>query len=318
MEKHVNIGLRIQTGEINGLLFLTFILFNLGHPLSAYAVQWNKFAQTNRHNVAIEMDSLQKKPDGSIAIWLQFTPRGARQRIEAANEYAKKEYFRHLEYYEINCIEQSATLKQIDILDRNGKRVDRLIGFNSSDTIIPGSALDMAADIACPEPESVNLDDSFSQDLSVMTNSDKSPDQQLQEDKKQRISEAVLKTESEPANYKAWAELGNTYYDLEMPKEAIEAYNMSLKLKPDDIEVLNDQGAMFRLIGDFKSAIKNHGIVLNTDPNNLESLYSIGYIYAIEINRIKEAMPFWKRFLAIDTSSETANQIRQYIDKYGK
>lgn len=314
----MNIRLSMQKGKITGLLFLTFILFNLGYPWQAIAVQWNKLAQTNRHNVSIEMDSIQKKSDGSVAIWLQFTPKGKLQRMEAANEYAKKEYFKHLEYYEINCTEQSATLRQIDILARNGKRIDRLSGFNSSDTIIPGSALDMAAAIACPEPEHIKLDDNFSQDSSEITSSENSLDKQLQADKKQRISEAIQKTESEPGNHTAWAELGNTYYDLEMPKEAIEAYNMSLKLKPNDIEVLNDQGAMFRLIGDFKSAIKNHEIVLTADPNNLESLYSLGYIYAIEINRIKEAVPFWKRFLAIDSSSETANQIRQYIDKYGK
>ncbi len=314
----MNIGLRIQTVKFNELLLFAFIIFIFSPPLKANAVQWNKLAQTNRHNVAIEMDSIQKKPDGNIAIWLRFTPRGARQRMDAANEYTKKEYFQHLEYYEINCVEQSATLKQIDILAKNGKRVDRLISFNSSDTIIPGSALDMAAAVACPEPESVNLDDSYLQDSSTLTNRENGPELQLLDDKKNRVTEALLKTKSEPENHKTWAELGNAYYDLEMPKEAIDSYNVSLKLKPDDIEVLNDQGAMYRLTGDFQRAINNHELVLTADPNNLESLYSIGYIYAIEINRIKEAIPFWKRFLAIDTSSETANQIRQYIDKYDK
>ena len=314
----MHIGLRIQTVKINRLLFLTFILFNFSLPLTANALQWNKFAQTNRHNVAIEMDSIQKKSDGNIAIWLRFTPKGTRQRMEAANEYTKKEYFQHLEYYEINCIEQSAALKQIDILAKNGRRIDQLTSSSSSDTIIPGSALDMASAIACPEPESVNPDDSFLQDSSTLASNENGPEPQLLDDKKHRITEAVLKTKSEPANHKVWAELGNAYYDLEMPKEAIEAYNMSLKLKPNDIEVLNDQGAMFRQIGDFQSAIKNHELVLTADPNNLESLYSIGYIYAIEINHILEAIPFWKRFLDIDASSETANQLRQYIDKYGK
>ncbi len=314
----MNIGLRIQTVKIIGLLLFTFILFNFSLPLTANSVQWKKLAQTNRHNVAIELDSIQKKEDGNIAIWLRFTPRGARQRVEAANEYTKKEYFQHLEYYEINCVEQSATLKQIDILSKNARRIDRLTNFNSSDTIIPGSALDMAAAIACPEPEAVNLDDGFSQDSSTLANNESGSELQLLDDKKNRLTEALLKTKSEPANHKIWAELGNAYYDLEMPKEAIEAYNMSLKLKPNDIEVLNDQGAMFRLTGDFQSAIKNHQLVLTVDPNNLESLYSIGYIYAIEVNQISEAIPFWKRFLDIDASSETANQLRQYIDKYGK
>ena len=314
----MNIGPRIQTVKNNRLLLFTFILFNFSLPQPADAVQWNNLAQTNRHNVAIEMDSIQKKPDGNIAIWLRFTPKSARQRIEAANDYAKKKYFQHLEYYEINCIEQSATLKQIDILAKNNKRIDRLTNFSSSDAIIPGSALDMASVIACPESETVNLDDGFSQDFSTLASNESGPDLQSLEDKKQIVTEALLKTKSEPANHKLWAELGNAYYDLELPKEAIEAYNWSLKLKPNDIEVLNDQGAMFRLLGDFQSAIKNHKIVLTVDPNNLESLYSIGYIYAIEVNHIKEAIPFWKRFLDIDASSETANQLRQYIDKYGK
>jgi len=318
MEKHVNIELRIQSGAITRLLLFIFTIFNLCQPLPANAVQWNKLAQTKHHNVAIEMDSLHKKNDGNIAIWLRFTPRDARQRKEAAAEYTNKNYFQHLEYYEINCIEQSAALRQIDILDKNGKRIERLTDFNSTDTIIPGSVLDMAATAICPESESFSLDDSFMQDSSLATNNENNSDLLSLEEKKLQIKEAIIKTESEPANSKVWAELGNAYYDLEMPEDAIKAYNMSLKLNPNDIEVLNDQGAMFRLTGNFQRAIKNHELVLAIDPNNLESLYSIGYIYAIEVNRTNEAIPFWKRFLAIDSSSETANQIRQYLDKYGK
>lgn len=40
-------------------------------------------------------------------------------------------------------------------------------------------------------------------------------------------------------------------------RQAIEAYNRALALKPDDPGVLNDQGAMFRQTGDVAQALRN-------------------------------------------------------------
>ena len=293
------------------ILFAGLFLVTL--PAPAVAVQWQKLTQTTRHDVALDVDSVSLTPLGRLTVWLRFTPLGEYQRKQAASEFNKKDYRRHLEFYEVDCSDNSAVLGLTDIIGPAGKRMERLKGGVQPDAIIPGSVLDKAARQVCPVVEEEVADTEEDPDVTEPEESSRS---QVSQEARQLITAATGRTEKEPANFEAWIELGNAYYDADMPQQAIDAYNRSLAIKPDNTDVLNDQGAMFRQAGDFSQALKNFEKAFTVDPNNLESLYNMGYVNAFDLNRIELALDIWRRYLELDSSSETARQVQTFIDRY--
>jgi tetratricopeptide (TPR) repeat protein len=125
-------------------------------------------------------------------------------------------------------------------------------------------------------------------------------------------------TEADPASLEAWLELGNTYFDADMPDKSIAAYNRALSISPDNSDVLNDQGAMYRQVGNFTRALANFEKARLVDPNNLESIYNSGYVLAFDLNQIDKALIVWKTYLKLDRSSETARQVQSFIERYDR
>jgi tetratricopeptide (TPR) repeat protein len=283
------------------------------------AVQWEPLARTAQHEVAIETGSIRLTSLSRLAVWLRFTPLGEQQRKQSATEYGQKNYRLHLEYYEIDCSEQSAVLGLVDILGSGNKRLLRTKGNSTPDAIIPGSVLNLAFLKVCPALE---------EDASSDTDEIETPDsgtvpeeleqKPVPDESRQSIADALQKTESDPKNIETWRELGNAYYDADMHSQAIAAYNRALSIKPDDTNILNDQGAMYRQTGDFTRALANFEKARQVDPYNLESLYNSGYVYAFDLNKIDKALVLWRRYLILDRTSETSRQVQSFIDRYDR
>jgi len=254
---------------------------------------------------------------GRVTVWLRFTPLGEPQRRLAAAEYGEERYRLHLEYYEIDCSEQSDILELIDIIGPDEKRLSRMNGGGPPAAIFPGSALDLAAKRVCPsiENEAVPEDEVEAPDSGDAAKADTNRDA---EDVRTRIADALQKTQQDPDSQAAWRDLGNAYYDGDMTQEAINAYDRALALNPGDADVLNDQGAMYRQQGDFTRALANFEKALKIAPDNLESLYNVGYVNAFDLNRMDKALKAWRRYLELDRTSETARQVQGFIERYGK
>jgi tetratricopeptide (TPR) repeat protein len=287
-------------------------------PNDALAVQWEPLARTAQHDVAIDNGSVRLTSLSRLAVWLRFTPSGEQQRRQAAAENGQKGYRLHLEYYEIDCSEQSAVLGMVDILGAAGKRLARTKGGGPPEMIIPGSVLDMASRKVCPELEenSVSADNEIDPPESEPP-PDVPEEKQLTEEMRQLIAAAAEKTEREPKELEAWRELGNAYFDADMPPQAIAAYNRALTIKPDDTNILNDQGAMYRQAGDFTRALAAFEKARQVDPNNLESIYNSGYVLAFDLNQIDKAILMWRSYLILDKVSETSRQVQSFIERYG-
>jgi tetratricopeptide (TPR) repeat protein len=73
---------------------------------------------------------------------------------------------------------------------------------------------------------------------------------------------------------------------------------------------------MYRQAGDTQRALANFEKALAIDPNNLEGLYNMGYIYLFDLHDTNRAFEIWQRYLELDRSSETAEQIRSFIKRY--
>jgi tetratricopeptide (TPR) repeat protein len=299
------------------LQFCVVVTFLCGMQHSAQAVQWRTLNGTARYKIAYDDHSIRLTPLGRLEIWLRFTPRGEPERKSAAAEYKEKRYRSHLEYYEIDCSEQTALLGLIDILGASRMRLKRLQGGTQPEPILPGSVLDNAAQRICPV-----LDEDTEEDGTVDPGQIEGPettdDSGLSNEKLQQIENLKKKATSNEASAETWKELGNIYFDTDQAEPAIKAYERSLALRPNDSDTLNDLGAMYRQTGDFGRALANFEKAYSTDPHNLESLYNSGYVYAFDLNDIPKALVMWRLYLEQDTKSETARQVRSFIEQYGK
>lgn len=304
-----------KSGIIQALILLTLCAL----PHMASAVQWQPLASTGRHDVAIDMSSVRLTTMGRLAAWLRFTPVDDFQRRQAAADYGQKSYRLHLEYYELDCSELTSINGQVEILGPGNKRLARVKSNGRPEAIIPGSVLDLAARTVCPTlEETATTEEDEVESPDSGTPPEETIEQRVPDEVKRSIEDATRLTEQEPGNVDAWRKLGNAYFDADQPSEAITAYDRALAIAPNDTNILNDQGAMYRQKRDFSRALANFEKARAVDPNNLESLYNIGYVLAFDLNQIDKAVAIWKSYLVLDQYSETARQVQSFIDRYAK
>ena len=75
---------------------------------------------------------------------------------------------------------------------------------------------------------------------------------------------------------------------------------------------------MFRKIGWYDKALANFEKTLKIDPNHLQSLFNAGIVYAVDMKQPDKAVPYWNKYLKLDSNSPTANQIRGFMEQPGK
>lgn len=296
-----------------------FMALLSGHPCIAHAALWRAISGTSHFKAAYDEQSALSTPGGSLQIRLRFTPRGETERKAAAAEYEEKRYGSHLEQYEIDCREQTSLLNLITISGISGKPLKQLPGSVSSEPILPGSVLDRVSKQICPAPDNSIEDETTAEESPEQQDETEAPDRMQLSDEILRQLEALKnRIAANEATAETWKEVGNIYFDSDLPHEAINAYEKSLALRPDDTDVLNDQGAMYRQTGDFHRALANFNKALSLDPYSLESLYNSGYVHAFDLNDIPQALIIWQRYLKLESKSERALQVQSFIERYGK
>ncbi len=130
--------------------------------------------------------------------------------------------------------------------------------------------------------------------------------------KVQALKDIVKK---DPKNLSAWVELGNLYFDSDQPKEAIEAYNQYLTIKPDNPDVRTDLGTMYRKSGDLDKALAEFRKAAEIDPKHINSRYNIGIVLLHDKQDIKGAIKAWEEYLKVDPKSERAQRIKTQMEK---
>jgi cytochrome c-type biogenesis protein CcmH/NrfG len=131
----------------------------------------------------------------------------------------------------------------------------------------------------------------------------------------QRIAQAEKVVAQDPKNLNAWISLGNDYFDTEQSQKAIEAYSKALEIEPNNPNVLTDQGVMYRKVGWYDKALANFEKAGKIDPNHLQSLYNAGIVYAVDLKQPEKAIPYWTKYLKLDSNSPTAIQIKSLMEQ---
>lgn len=130
-----------------------------------------------------------------------------------------------------------------------------------------------------------------------------------------RIASLQAVVARDPKNVQAWVQLGNDYFDTRQPQKAIEAYGRALELRPDDANVLTDQGVMYRDVGQFDKALANFEKANKADPKHVQSLFNMGVVFFHDLRQPKKAIEAWTKVIQIAPQSEQAAQARGAIEE---
>lgn len=130
-----------------------------------------------------------------------------------------------------------------------------------------------------------------------------------------RMARLQAMVAADPKNHDAWVALGNDYFDTHQAQKSVEAYGKALALKPDDPNVLTDQGVMYRQLNQFDKAVANFQKAAKLDPSHIQSLFNLGIVYAHDLHQVDEAEKAWNKLLVLAPNSEQAVQARQQLSQ---
>jgi Tfp pilus assembly protein PilF len=130
-----------------------------------------------------------------------------------------------------------------------------------------------------------------------------------------RIASLQSVVARDPKNVQAWIQLGNDYFDMRQPQKAIEAYGRALELKPNDPDVLTDQGVMYRDLGQFDKAVENFQKANQAVPQHVQSLFNLGVVYANDLKQPKKAEEAWTKVLQLAPQSPQGQQAQQALQQ---
>jgi tetratricopeptide (TPR) repeat protein len=137
-------------------------------------------------------------------------------------------------------------------------------------------------------------------------------------DYQKRIAEEEKMVAQDPKNAQVWNQLGNDYFDTDQPQKAVNAYSKVLELQPNNVNTLTDQGIMYRKLRWYDKAIENFQKAQQIQPGHLQSLYNLGIVYAADLKQPEKAREVWTKYLQFDSTSPTAQQIKQELSAMPK
>lgn len=111
----------------------------------------------------------------------------------------------------------------------------------------------------------------------------------------QNLQEQVEATPDDPD---LLIRLGNTAYDAEEFKIAIDAYEKALKKRPNDVNVLTDTGVSYRNLGDSDRALTFFDRALKVDPKHWPARFNQAIVLGLDkgdVPRAKEVLAVLKK-----------------------
>jgi cytochrome c-type biogenesis protein CcmH/NrfG len=122
-----------------------------------------------------------------------------------------------------------------------------------------------------------------------------------------QIAGLEFQTSQNPGDIAAWIQLGNLCFDANLPEKAIAAYDKALALKPDNADVLTDQGVMYRKAGKYDKAVQSFDKAIAVDPKHEIALFNKGIVLMHDLNNPKGAVQAWEELLAVNPLAMAPN-----------
>lgn len=106
----------------------------------------------------------------------------------------------------------------------------------------------------------------------------------------QKLAGLEASVAREPGNAALLVQLGNTAYDLEDWKKAIDAYERALRVKGGDPNVLTDLGVAYRNVGNPDKALDMFSRALAADPSHWPAQFNQAIIFGLDKGESKKAL----------------------------
>ncbi len=141
--------------------------------------------------------------------------------------------------------------------------------------------------------------------------------------KDSRIAMLEKVVAQEPANGKIWKELGHLYFDTARHAEAIDAYNKSLAILPDDPNVLTDLGVMYRRTGNSEKAVETFDRAIAADPQHETARLNKGIVLLHDLKDEKGAIAAWRGLLAVNPlamapNGQTVDELIKHFESHAE
>ena len=117
---------------------------------------------------------------------------------------------------------------------------------------------------------------------------------------RQKLAQLESECREKPGDAAAWTSLGNLYFDIGHPGEAVDAYNHALHISPDNPDVLSDLGILYRELGQPEQALESFRRAAELDPGHQNSIFNQGVVLYFDLDRRSEAMEKWRTLLKMN------------------
>ncbi len=152
---------------------------------------------------------------------------------------------------------------------------------------------------AVPDPENMNL-----------------PENHPPINTASRLTELEKLSADNPQNADYKTRIGNTYYDLGQYQKAIDAYEASLKLKPDDPGVETDLATSYHFLGQEDKALDLLNKVLQHNPDLPQALFNKGIVLIEGKHDEAAGIAVWEQLLKSNPSFPQRAQVEQKIRQF--
>lgn len=132
------------------------------------------------------------------------------------------------------------------------------------------------------------------------------------------------KAAQNPGDYTTWVALGNLYFDTDMHRKSIEAYEKALAIRPDLADVWTDLGVMYRAEHEHDRAVQSFDKALGLNPRHQVALLNKGVVLLFDLGDKDAARQAFTALLAVNPAAKTpdgkkvSDLVEQLSGKQGK
>jgi len=134
---------------------------------------------------------------------------------------------------------------------------------------------------------------------------------------RQRIQELQAALARDPQNGDLLVQLGNTAYDSEDWRLAVDSYEKSLKFKGDDPNILTDLGVSYRGLGDFDRALAMFDRALKVAPAHWQAAFNKIVVLGIDKGQTAKAKELLAKLKASGQQLPALDQLEKTLDQRG-